>query len=84
MFKILATSNAAKATFLTVIGLFLSGHPQIAHVAMIISKLSIARNAVVGFARLSGEAFATDNLMNCEAINLVVVVFWCHTCEAAW
>jgi len=48
--KVFATSDATKATVRTVIRAFLAGHPEIANVAVVLSKLNAALDAVVAVA----------------------------------
>jgi hypothetical protein len=45
--KILGTADAAKATVFAMVRTFLIGHPQVANVAVVVTKLDVARYAVV-------------------------------------
>lgn len=47
MFEVLSSTHTTKATVRTMVWTFLIGHPQIADVAMVFTKLDIARNAIV-------------------------------------
>jgi hypothetical protein len=47
MFEVLRATDTTKAAVSTMIRAFLIGHPQIADVAMVFTKLDVARNAIV-------------------------------------
>ena len=47
MFEVLCATDTTKATVGTMIRTLLIGHPQVADVAMVFTKLDVARNAVV-------------------------------------
>lgn len=74
MQKIVGSSHAAKPTIGTMIWLFLVGHPQVANIAVIGSKLRTARYAAIGFTALTSKALATYNFRHRKSINVVVIV----------
>jgi predicted lysophospholipase L1 biosynthesis ABC-type transport system permease subunit len=47
MLKVLGTTDAAKATVLTMVRFFIIGHPKITNVAMVVTKLDITIYAIV-------------------------------------
>lgn len=74
--KVFGTADTAKATVLTMVRAFLIGHPQVADVAMVGTKLDVTRNAVVCLAILSCIALSANNLTDRKAINRMMRIFW--------
>lgn len=72
--KALAAADAAKAALVAVVRPLLVRHPQVADAAVVGAKLGPARHTGVGFAALTGIAFAANDFDDGEAINRVVVV----------
>jgi hypothetical protein len=84
--EIVPTTDAAKTTVMTMVGLFVGTHPKVANVAMILTKPDVTIDTVIGFAALSCIAFAADDFTDSEPVNGVVIIFWlgcAHGREAA-
>jgi hypothetical protein len=70
--KVLPPAHATKPTFFAMVGKLVRSHPQVANVAVIRSKLNVAIDTIVGFARLSRVALSTNDFGNGKSIDVVM------------
>lgn len=72
MLEVLAAADAAESTIGTMVGTFFGGHPKVADGAVILTELNGTMNACIGIGGLSRVAFATDNFLDGESIDVVM------------